>query len=200
VALANRVGGRPVELGALGTALEDADLLLTSTASPTVLLHADDLDGVMAARPDRPLLVVDIAVPRDVDPSVGRVPGVTLLDMDDLRAFAAEGLAGRRREIDHVQAIVDEEVERYAAVATARELAPLVVALRGRAEALRTGELERFAGRLEGLDARQREAVDALTKSLLAKLLHEPTVRLKEAGGSPSGDRLAEALRVLFDL
>ncbi|HEX2700969.1 MAG TPA: glutamyl-tRNA reductase [Acidimicrobiales bacterium] len=200
VALAHKVGGRPVELGVLGSALEDADLLLTSTASPTVLLHADDLEAVMAARPDRPLLVVDIAVPRDVDPAVGRLPGVDLLDMDDLRAFADAGMAGRRGEIDRVQVIVDEEVERYAAVATARELAPLVVALRRRGEDLRAAELERFAPRLEGLDPRQAEAVDALTKALLAKLLHEPTVRLKEAAGSPGGERLAESLRALFDL
>ena len=200
VALANKVGGRPVELGALGTALEEADLLLTSTASPTVLLHADDLEPVLAARPDRPLLVVDIAVPRDVDPGVGHLPGVTLLDMDDLRAFAAKGLAGRRREIDNVQAIVDVEVERYAANSTARELAPLVVALRRRGEEVRAAELERFAPRLERLDPKQREAVEALTKAMLAKLLHEPTVRLKEAAGSPGGDRLAESLRALFDL
>jgi glutamyl-tRNA reductase len=200
VALANRVGGRPVALGALGTALEEADLLLTSTASPSVLLHADDLAPVMDARPDRPLLVVDIAVPRDVDPGVGHLPGVTLLDMDDLRAFADAGLAGRRREIAKVQAIVDEEVERYAAVSTARELAPLVVALRRRGEELRAGELERFSAKLAGLDPDQRDAVEALTRSLLAKVLHEPTVRLKEAAGSPKADRLAEALRALFDL
>ena len=200
VALASRVGGRPVALGALGAALEEADLLLTSTASPNVLLNAEDLEPVMAARPERPLLVVDVAVPRDVAADVGDVAGVTLLDMDDLRAFAEEGLAGRRREIDRVQAIVDEEVERYTAAATARELAPLVVALRHRAEELRLGELERYAPRLSDLEPAQREAVEALTRSLLAKVLHEPTVRLKDAAGSASGERLAAALRALFDL
>ena len=200
VALAARVAGRPVALGALGSALEEVDLLLTSTGSPSVLLYADDLEPVMAARADRPLLVVDIAVPRDVDPGVGHLPGVTLLDMDDLRAFAEAGLAGRRREIDRVQAILAEEVDRYTAATTARQLAPLVVALRRRGEDLRAAELERFAPRLAGLDPTQRQAVEALTRSLLAKVLHEPTVRLKEAAGSPGGDRLAEALRALFDL
>ena len=200
VALASKVGGRPVALGALGAALEEADLLLTSTASPTVLLNAEDLEPVMAARPDRPLLVVDVAVPRDVAADVAGVPGVTLLDMDDLRAFAEEGLAGRRREIDRVQGIVDEEVERYTAVSTAREVAPLVVALRRRAEELRAAELERYASRLEGLAPAEREAVEGLTRSLLAKVLHEPTVRVKDAAGSPSGERLAAALRALFDL
>lgn len=200
VALAGRVGGRPVALGALGAALEETDLLLTSTASPTVLLNAEDLEPVMAARPDRSLLIVDVAVPRDVASDVAGVPGVTLLDMDDLRAFAAEGLAGRRREIDRVQGIIDDEVERYAAVSTAREVAPLVVALRRRAEDLRSAELERYAARLDGLEPAQREAVEGLTRSLLAKVLHEPTVRLKDAAGSPSGERLAAALRALFDL
>ena len=200
VALATKVGGRPVSLGALGAALEEADLLLTSTASPDVLLNAEDLDPVMAARPGRPLLIVDIAVPRDVAADVGGVAGVTLLDMDDLRAFADEGLAGRRREIDRVQAIVDEEVERYTAVATARQVAPLVVALRRRADDLRVAELERYAARLESLEPAEREAVEALTRSLLAKVLHEPTVRVKAAAGSVSGERLSSALRALFDL
>jgi glutamyl-tRNA reductase len=131
---------------------------------------------------------------------VGALVGVTLLDMDDLRAFAEAGVSGRRREIARVQAIVDEEVARYTAVATAREAAPLVAALRHHAEEVRTAELDRFRGRLDKMDDRQREAVEAVTRGILAKLLHGPTVRLKEAAGSPRGDRLAEALRALFDL
>ena len=199
-ALAARVGGRAVQLGGLGSALEAADVLLTSTGAASVLLHADDLVPVMAARDDRPLLVVDVAVPRDVDPGVAELAGVTLLDMDDLRAFAEAGIAERRREIARVQAIVDSEVERYTAASTARELVPLVVALRRRAEEVRAGELARYRSRLDELDDRQREAVEALTRGILAKLLHEPTVRLKQAAGSHRGDRLAEALRALFDL
>jgi glutamyl-tRNA reductase len=146
------------------------------------------------------MLVVDVAVPRDVDPAVAALPGVTLLDMDDLRAFAEAGVAERRREISRVQQIVAEEVERYGALATARELAPLVVALREKAEAVRRAELDRQRSRLDGLDERQRDAVEAATRGIVAKLLHEPTVRLKEAAGSARGDRLAEALRALFDL
>ena len=200
VALAARVGGRAVELGGLAGALEEADVLLTSTGSPTALLDEADLRPVMAARRGRSLLVVDVAVPRDVDPAVGALDGVTLLDMDDLRAFAEEGVSGRRREMARVQDIVDEEVNRYTAVVTAREAAPLVAALRLQAEEVRTAELERFRARLDQLDDRQREAVEAVTRGILAKLLHGPTVRLKEAAGSPRGDRLAEALRALFDL
>jgi glutamyl-tRNA reductase len=154
----------------------------------------------MEIRPDRPLLVVDVAVPRDVDPAVATIPGVTLLDMDDLKAFASAGLAGRRAEIAHVERIIRDEVERHAGATAARLAAPTVTALRERAETIRTAELERFRARLDGLDPRQREAVEALTRGLVNKLLHEPTVRLKDAAGSPRGDRLAETLRALFGL
>ena len=200
VELARRVGGRAVDFGSLADALIEADVLLTSTGSPAPLVDAAAMETVMAARAGRPMLVVDVAVPRDVDPAVSALPGVTLLDMDDLRAFAEAGVAERRREITRVQQIVAEEVERYGALATARELAPLVVALREKAEAVRLAELERRRAQLDGLDQRQREAVEAATRGIVAKLLHEPTVRLKEAAGSARGDRLAEALRALFDL
>jgi glutamyl-tRNA reductase len=200
VQVAKKAGGRAVDFGSLAGALTEADVLLTSTGSPSVLVDAEELAPVLEARAGRPLLIVDVAVPRDVDPAVRGMAGVTLLDMDDLRAFAAAGLAGRRREVAKVQAIIAEEVERHAATSTAREVAPLVVALRARGEQVRTAELDRFRARLEALDPAAREAVEALTKGIVAKLLHEPTVRLKDAAGSPRGDRLAEALRALFDL
>jgi glutamyl-tRNA reductase len=154
----------------------------------------------MARRAGRPLLVVDVAVPRDVDVAVGALPGVTLLDMDDLKAFAAAGIAARRKEIAGVEVILAEEVQRYAATIGAREVAPVVAALRDHAEELRAGELERFRSRLASLDPKQREAVEALTRGLVNKLLHEPTIRLKQEGGTQRGERLTEALRALFDL
>jgi glutamyl-tRNA reductase len=200
VELAGRVGGEPVELGALADALADADVVLTSTSSLSVLLDASDVAPVLARRPGRPLLVMDVAVPRDVDPGVGRLPGVTLLDMDDLRSFAESGMAGRRAEVARVRALIDEELARYADATAARGVAPLVAALRARAEDVRTSELERYRSRLEGLDPRQREAVEALTKGILGKLLHEPTVQLKEAAGTPRAERLGDAVRTLFDL
>ena len=125
---------------------------------------------------------------------------MTVLDLDDLRAFARAGLDERRREVARVQAIIDEEVADYVGDAVARQVAPTVASLRARAEDIRQAELERFRARLDGLDPRQREAVEALTRGIVAKLLHEPTVRLKDAAGTPRGDRLAEALRALFDL
>ena len=198
--LADRVGGRPVRIESVDAALVEADLVFTSTGARSALLHVEDMAPVMAARQGRDLLVVDVAVPRDVEPAVAKIPGITLLDMEDLRAYAEVGLSERRREVGNVDTIVEAEVARYMAAITARELAPLIVALRQRGEAVRQAEIDRYRARLEGLDDRQRDAVEALTKGILAKLLHEPTVRLKDAAGSPSGDRLAEAVRTLFDL
>ncbi|MBK9179697.1 MAG: glutamyl-tRNA reductase [Acidimicrobiales bacterium] len=199
-ALADRVGGEAVALGDVGDALAGVDVLLTSTGATSIMLEHADLAPILARRPDRPLLIVDVAVPRDVDRAVGELPGVTLLDMDDLRAFAQAGVAERSREVGRVRALIDLEVERYLDTRTAREAAPLVAGLRSHAEQVRRAELERLRGRLDGLDERQREAVEALTKGILAKLLHGPTVRLKEVAGSPRGELLAEALRDLFDL
>jgi glutamyl-tRNA reductase len=162
-----------------------------------VLIEEADMAAVMTARDNRPLLVVDIAVPRDVDPSVRNLDDVTLLDIDDLAAFAAAGVEGRRQEVTSVEAIIETEVERHLAAVTARQAAPLVAALHGRAEELRRIELDRVAARLT---TEELAAVDAATRAVVNKLLHEPTVRLKDAAGTPRGERLADALRDLFDL
>jgi glutamyl-tRNA reductase len=199
-ALAARCGGRAVQWGEIPAALERADVLLTSTGSPEVLIEASDLDPVLLARQGRPLLVVDIAVPRDVDPSVGTLPGVTVLDMDDLKRFAERAMAGRRGEIPAAERIVAEEIDRYLSAATQREVAPVVATLHERGEAIRQAEMARLDGRLADLDDRSRRAVEALSRGIVAKLLHEPTVNLKAAAGSPGGEQLARALRQLFDL
>ncbi|HVM67916.1 MAG TPA: glutamyl-tRNA reductase, partial [Acidimicrobiales bacterium] len=198
--LAERVGGRAIDVAELPAALASVDVLLTSTGAPSPLLTVEDLAPVLPERAGRPMLIVDIAVPRDVEPAVRALDGVTVLDLDDLRAFARTGLEERRREVSRVQAIIDEEVADYLGEAVARQAAPTVAALRERAEAVRATELERFAARLAALEPREREAVEALTRGIVAKLLHEPTVRLKDAAGTPRGERLADSLRALFDL
>ncbi|MCD9625352.1 glutamyl-tRNA reductase [Rhabdothermincola salaria] len=198
--IAERVDGRAIRLADLDASLAEVDLLLTGTGATSMLLEHADIARVMDARAGRPLLVVDVAVPRDVDPSAADLPGVTLLDMDDLRAFAEAGQAERRREVEAVEAVVAAELDRYVALSSAREVAPLVGTLRAQAEAVRQAEIDRFRGRLGDLDQRQVEAVEALTRGIVAKLLHEPTVNLKDAAGSPRGERLSEALRDLFDI
>jgi glutamyl-tRNA reductase len=199
-ALAQGFGGQPLELGGVAAALERADLVFTSTGATTFLVHADQLRAALPARGGRPLLIVDLAVPRDVDPAVGDLPDVTLLNLEDLKAFVEAEMYERGKEIGAVQRIVAEEVSRFQQLSAQRAAAPLVVALRDRAEQMRQAELDRYRVRLSGLDERQREAVEALTRGVLAKLLHEPTVQLKVGAGSPTGAQLAEATRILFDL
>jgi glutamyl-tRNA reductase len=198
--LAARVAGRPVPLMEVPGHLADVDVLLTSTGAQAPLLEPADIAPVMARRPGRPLLVVDIAVPRDVDPAVADIDGVTLLDMDDVRGFAAAGIAERRREVAAVEAILNDELERYLGATSAREVAPTIVALRERAESVRAAELDRLRARYDDLDPRQLDMVDAVTRAMVAKLLHQPTVVLKDAAGSPRGDRLVAALRDLFEI
>jgi glutamyl-tRNA reductase len=180
--------------------LRSVDLVLTGTAASGLVFGAEEVAAALAERDGRRLLMVDIAVPRDVDPAVRELPGVTLLDMEDLVSFAEAGLSGRKAEVTRVREIIEAEVCRYGELSTARTVAPVVAALHDRAEALRAAELDRMSGRLSSLDERQRRAVETLTRGLVAKLLHDPTVRLKEEAGTPRGERLAEALRTLFDI
>jgi glutamyl-tRNA reductase len=200
VALAERVGGpaRALRLSGLDAALAEVDLLLTGTGATSMLLEHGDLERIMQARGGRPLLIVDVAVPRDVDPSAAEVPGVTLLDMDDLRGFADAGRRERQREVAAVRTMIAAELERFLASTSARSVVPLVSAMHERAEAVRVAEIDRHRSRLASLDAAQIDAVESLTRGIVAKLLHEPTVNLKASAGTAKGERLADALRDLF--
>jgi len=197
--LAERVGGRIAPFSKLGAALHEADVLLTCTGAGTIII---DHDLVVGAREGvtTPLLVVDIAVPRDVASDVEQAANVTLLNLDHLRDWAARGIALRAAEAARVRAIVGEEVERFGLETTARQAAPLVAQLHEKADVVRVAELERFSNRLASLDPAQRLAVDAVTKGIVAKLLHQMSVKLKNDAGSPQGERNAAAVRDLFDL
>jgi glutamyl-tRNA reductase len=198
-ALATEIGARAIPLTDIADTLVDTDVLLTSTASSEVLVERAMVEMVMACR-DKPLLVVDVALPRDVDPGVGDIPDVTLLDLDDLKEYAQRSAERRRGEIGKVRSILAAEIERYRAERAAREVGPLVTSLRELAEDVRRGELERFRSKLARLDPEARELVDAITQGVVNKLLHEPTVRVKDAAGTPRGDYYADALASLFDL
>jgi glutamyl-tRNA reductase len=200
VELANRVGGTAVELSELNERLASADLLLTSTGATSMMLEHAAVERLIEMRGGRPLLIVDVAVPRDVDPTVGGLDGVTLLDMDDLGQFAEAGLSERKCEIGQVEQILSEELERFVAEQSVAELSPLIGDLYSRAEEIRAGELLRASTRLADLEPRERDAVEALTRGIVAKLLHEPTVQVKRAAGSAKGERLASSLRELFEL
>jgi len=198
--LADRIGASAVHLDELTTALDDADVLFTSTGSTSPMLEYGEMAALMKRRDGRELVVVDIAVPRDIEPTAGELPGVVLLDMDDVRSFADAGLRERQAEIDAVRQIITAEVDRYVGESSARVAAPLIAELRSHAAAISDSEFERFGSRIDDLDESQRETVEALVAGVVNKLLHEPSVRLKEAADSPRGDRLAEAMRDLFGL
>ncbi|CAB4646699.1 MAG: glutamyl-tRNA reductase [Actinobacteria bacterium] len=200
VELAARVGGRSVTLAEVGDVLANVDLLLTATDSTEVHVERQDIEAVMEVRAGRPLVVVDVAVPRDVDPGVGLITGVALFDMDSLKAFTDASLYERRREVPKVQGILMEELERFQLDRTMRTVVPLITALRERGEEVRNNELARSSSRLAGLSDEERASVEALTKSIVSKLLHEPTTRLKESAGSARGELLADAVAALFDI
>jgi glutamyl-tRNA reductase len=199
-ALAERVGGRAIRLEAVPGALVECDVVLVSTGGSDLLVERSQIETVMATRGGRALLIVDVGVPRNVDPGAGEVFGVTLLDIDDLRALGEQSLAQRRQEIGRVRDIIADELDRHRLERSAREVAPLVTALRARGEGVRAAELERFRARIDALDPAAREVVEAITQGLVNKLLHEPTVRVKEAAGTARGDLYADALAELFDL
>jgi glutamyl-tRNA reductase len=198
--LANRVGGRAVPLDDVMDVLVSSDVLLASTGAPGTLVERGDMEEVMRRRDGRALLIVDIAVPRDVDPGVGQVFGVKLLDIDDLKAVGEESLEQRRAEVGKVRVIISDEIDRFRVDRFAREVAPLVTSLRDHVEGLRVAELERIASKLDELDPAARALVEQVTRGFANKLLHEPTVRLKDASGSALGELYADALAALFAL
>jgi glutamyl-tRNA reductase len=197
---AARVAGRAIPLNEIADTLVDVDVVLSSTASSQVLIERATVEMVMACRSGRPLLIVDVALPRDVDPGVREVNDVTLLDLDDLKEYAQRSAERRRREIGKVREILVAEIDRYRADRAGREVAPLVTSLHDLGETVRQGELTRFRAKLDQLDPDQRTVVEALTQGIVNKLLHEPTVRVKDAAGTPRGDYYADALAALFDL
>jgi glutamyl-tRNA reductase len=197
---AERIGAQAIPLSEIADTLVDADVMLSSTASTQVLVERATVEMVMACRDGRPLLVVDVALPRDIDPGVGEVNDVTLLDLDDLKDYARRSAEKRRGEIGKVREILAAEIERYRAVRSSREVAPLVTSLHDLGEDVRVRELERFRAKLEQLDPDQRAVVEALTQGIVNKLLHEPTVRVKDAAGTPRGEYYSDALAALFDL
>ena len=199
-ALAERVGGRAIRLEAVPGALLECDVLLVSTGGSDLLVERSTIESVMTARDGRALLIVDVGVPRNVDPGAGDVFGVTLLDIDDLRALGEQSLTQRRQEIGRVRDIIAGELDRHRLERSAREMAPLVTALRARGETVRATELERFRVRIDALDPAAREVIEAITQGIVNKLLHEPTVRVKDAAGTARGDLYADALAELFDL
>ncbi len=198
--LAERLGAATRPLEELHEAVLDTDVVVTCIGAGTFVLDVEEMESLMDRRAGRSIFIMDIAVPRDVEESVGTLAGVELRNLDDLRDWARKGVEQRAGEAEKVRLIVTDEVERYLLDSSARQAAPLVAALHAGAETVRQSEMDRFAKKLAGLTEEQRDVVEALTRGITAKLLHEPSVRLKESAGTPQGERLADTVRDLFDL
>jgi len=198
-ALAERVGARLAGLDALVDEIAVADVVVACTGSGEVVVTREMVERTRQGS-TAPLLIVDIALPRDVEHAVGGIEGVRLRDIDDLNSWAARGIEKRSAEVGQVRAIVADEVSAFLEDQAQRQAAPLVAQLREHFESVRAAEVARLSSRLNGLDDDQRDAVDAVTRAIVAKLLHSPSVRLREAAGSAPGERLSAAVRDLFDL
>lgn len=198
-ALAEKVGARVSKFENLVTEISGADVIVSCTGAGQPVITAEIAHEARTGI-DSPLLIVDIALPRDVDPAVGGLPGVTLRDLDHLKEWANKGLEKRAAEVGQVRSIVTEETDRFVSEQAQRQAAPLIAQLREVTEEIRTSEIDRVSARLAGLNDDQRDAVDAVTKGIIAKLLHAPSVALREAAGTPQGERLSAAVRDLFNL
>jgi glutamyl-tRNA reductase len=199
IALAERFGGASGSFDALPAELERADVVVSSTASPHAIVGAEELAQVMSARAGRPLLLVDLAVPRDIDPACAELEGVTLLDMDALQAAVRGSLRVRRAEAARAVDIVEAEIQSFAGWLGALEVMPTLSALRERGDAVAAALLAENAGRWEGLTPRDEQRLEAFARALVKRLLHEPTQRVKELGPEHRHARL-QLLRELFGL
>lgn len=198
--LASRFGSRSFTLDDLAVALGDADIVVASTSAPGFVLGAGSAGDAIRARRGRPLLAVDLAVPRDVDPALAELDGCFVYDIDDLEAVVADALAGRREEAVRAERIVATEADRFHQWQLSLTVVPAIASLRRRAEEIRAAELARVEGRLQRLPEGERDVVETVTAQIVNKLLHLPTVRLKEAAISPEGVRYADTVRHLFGL
>jgi glutamyl-tRNA reductase len=195
--LAQRLGAEAVPLDSIGEQLAHADVVVSSTSAPGYVLAAETVER---SRGGRQLLFVDLAVPRDLDPAIHELDGCYLFDIDDLEAIVSETLAGRRSEAGRAEAIVAGEAEKFHEWQASLEVVPAIASLRARAEAIREAELRKAETMLERLDDSERKAVESITSQIVNKLLHLPTVRMKQAAVSADGVIYAEAVRHLFGL
>lgn len=199
-ALARKVDGTAVAWEAIEDQLLEADIVITATGSTTPLLTAATLDRVMRARLNRPLFIIDIGLPRDVESAAGEREQVFLYNIDDLRAIVSENLARRQEQTTRAEALVNAAVEEFLVWLRSRSTIPTVVALRRRFEAVRQAELKRLEPKLNGLPLEARARIDEVTRLLVEKLLLTPTERLKAAGDEVTAAQYSEAIEQLFSL
>lgn len=198
--LARELRGSALQMEKLGEALVDADVVITSTGSCEPIIIREDMKRVMRKRRYRPIFLIDIAIPRDVESAVNDVDGVYLYNIDDLQAVVQENLGERRQEALRGEGIVDEEVTKFMNWKTSLSSTPTIVALRQKLEAIRSGELARANGKLSRLSPEDREVVELITRSIINKIAHDPIVYLKKAGTRTKSSLYMDAAQKIFRL
>ena len=199
VELAKKVEGQAVRLDRLAEELERADIVISCTAAAHYVLHRDAIEPCLKNR-SSDLLLIDIAVPRDIDPAIGEVPGVHLLDIDDLHNVVESNLMGRQRAARQAETIITEEIEEFNDWLATLSVVPVIKALKARGEEIRQAEVRRALNRLGSLTAREEKIINSLASSIVNQLLHFPVINLKEKAASNQGHLYAEVTKSLFQL
>lgn len=198
--LAERWGGEAIHWEEFGAALPQVDIVICSTAAPHPVLTAERMRAALPHGPRKPLCIIDIAIPRDVESAVGDLPNVFLYNIDDLQGIVDANLGRRQAELPSAEHIVLRGVDDYWAWYSALAVVPTIRALRDRGEEVRRAEVERALRQLSHLSPEDQLAIDALTRTLVNKVLHAPTARLREAAGNGRGTGVLDTVRYLFEL
>jgi glutamyl-tRNA reductase len=201
--LAEQFNGEVIGFDDLHRHVDRADVVITSTGAQQPIFRREHGEAFMTRRKNRPMFFIDIAVPRDVDPAVGKLDGVFVYDIDDLQAVVATHVADRRREAERAEAIIAAEVEKFASRRSTQQVVPTIVSLQQHLESIRQSEMERVRAKLATLTAEQQSAVDALTRSIINKVLHTPISTLKNAsqrGDDPSAAAAVELIKRIFNI
>ncbi|HEY0738338.1 MAG TPA: glutamyl-tRNA reductase [Herpetosiphonaceae bacterium] len=198
--LADQWGGRALPFEKLQSAINEADVVISSTSAPHTVIHAQHAITALQAREGRPLILIDLAVPRDIDTDVAQVPGAHVFDVDDLHSVVETNIERRRGELAAAQVIVAAETEKFMQWLGARAVVPTLNELRAHAERIRQAEVAKALRRLGPLSEREQQTIEALTQGIVNKLLHQPTVRLKAQTSNGSALLYASALQELFGL
>lgn len=200
VQLAGKFDGQAILFEQLYETADRADIVITSTGAPHHIFLREHGELFLSRRRNRPMFFIDIAVPRDVDPEMARLEGIFVYDVDDLQAVVAAHVDGRRREAERAAAIVDAEVERFAARMESLKVVPTIVSLQEHLETIRQAEVDRARGRLGRLTPDQEMAIESLTRGIVNKILHAPLTTLKTAATQPEATTLVDVIRRLFNL
>ncbi|HXK06180.1 MAG TPA: glutamyl-tRNA reductase [Verrucomicrobiae bacterium] len=200
VEMAELFQGTPVEYTRFTSLLPEVDILIASSGAPHYILHKDEMQRVITARRNRPMFLIDIAVPRNIEPAVNDLDNVFLYDIDDLQEVVNSNLRERAKEADHAEKMVAEEVERMMARLKVAEVTPTIVGLQEQLEQIRTGELDKARRRFGPFTEQQEEALEALTRGIINKIAHGPISELRSQAGKPDGAHVIAAIRKAFHL